>query len=389
MKRVVVLGSSGSIGRSALRVAAALPDRLRVIGLAVERNVEAALKQAEEFGVTHVAVVDPAAAARAAAAAPRGVRVWAGRDGLLRLAALEEADIVLCAVVGMAGLEPVLAALDRGATVALATKEVLVSAGGVVMERAARRHARVLPVDSEHSAIFQCLEDRRGPPPWSAGPGPAVARIVLTASGGPFAGRPDVDLDRVSVADALNHPQWKMGRKVTVDSATLMNKGLEIIEAHWMFGTPIASIGVVLHPESLVHSLVEFVDGTLLAQLSVPDMRFAIQYALTWPERVDGGLPSLDLCRAGALHFGTPDERRFPCLALARRAGLAGGTMPAVLNAANEVAVRKFLDGRIRFTGIWRTVERVLDRHAPDAAPDLGAILAADAWARREAEEIE
>jgi len=386
MKRVVILGSAGSIGTNALRVVEALPDRLKVTGLAVERNVDKVLEQAARFGVKNVAVADPAAAARCACLAPAGLRVFSGPEGVRRLAALANCDIVLCAVVGMAGLAPVLAALNNGTDVALATKEVLVAAGKIVTTTAARRNARLLPVDSEHSAIFQCLG---GECLTSGGQNRMahVKRLILTASGGPFGMRPDMDLRRVTVAQTLKHPQWKMGRKVTVDSATLMNKGLEIIEAHWFFGLPLDSISVVIHPESIVHSAVEFVDGTILAQMSIPDMRFAIQYAFSCPDRLHGRLPRLDLVKAGNLRFSEPDEKRFPCLALARHAARTGGTMPAVLNAANEIAVRHFIAGQIPFPGIWRTVAKVMRKHRTVRNPELEEIIEADSWARKEAGE--
>ncbi len=377
-KRLLLLGSTGSIGENALRVIAALPGRFQIVGLAANRHGERALEQARAFGVSSVALADPAAATAARQAAPAGVRVLEGEAGVVELVRTSGADLVLCAMVGMAGLRPVLAAVEAGMDVALATKEVLVAAGALVCATAARTGARLLPVDSEHSALFQCLQGAR----------PAsVRRLLLTASGGPFARRPELDLDHVSVKDALRHPRWNMGRKVTVDSATLMNKGLEIMEARWLFDVPLERIEVVIHPESLVHSLVEFVDGGVLAQLGPPDMRFAIQYALTWPERVDGGLPQLDLIAAGALHFHAPESERFPCLRLAREAAAGGGAQPAVLNAANEVAVDWFLEGRMPFGGIWRTVSAVLARTPPSAAatPTLDELFETDAWARREA----
>jgi 1-deoxy-D-xylulose-5-phosphate reductoisomerase len=376
-KRLVLLGSTGSIGESALRVVEALPGAFRVTGLAARFEYEKLLAQAVRFGVRDVAVADAEAARRCAAAAPSGVRVHAGEAGLERLAGEVEADIVLCSVVGMAGLKPVLAALRARRDVALATKEVLVAAGAIVTREAARGGARLLPVDSEHSALSQCLAGSRG-----VGD---VRRLILTASGGPFAANERIDFDTVTVKEALRHPSWNMGRKVTIDSATLMNKGLEVMEAHWLFGVPIERIEVVIHPESVVHSLVEYVDGSVLAQLSPPDMRYAIQYALTWPERRDGALPRLDLAAVGRLHFRSPDEARFPCLGLAREAALRGGTVPAALNAANEVAVAKFLEGRIRFSGIWKLVGHVTSRHPSVADPGLDDILAADAAARREA----
>ncbi len=376
-KRAVILGSTGSIGENALRVAAKLPDRIEIVGLAARTNVDRLLEQARQFRVHQVAIADEGAAAACLANKPHGLTVHAGPEGVTRLASLPEADIVLCALVGVSGLHAVLAALTHQKDVALATKEVLVAAGRTVMETAARHKARILPVDSEHSAIFQCVDGH---------PAAEIRRLILTASGGPFASRHEVNFDKVTAADALKHPRWNMGRKVTVDSATLMNKGLEIMEAHWLFGIPYDRIDVVIHPESIVHSMVEFVDGSVLAQLSPPDMRFAIQHALTYPARVPGALPELDLANMGALHFKAPDLLRFPCLRLARHAAITGGTMPAVLNAANEVAVERFLAGQLTFSGIWHTVEAVMNRHHAVAEPGLEGVEAADHWARQEAD---
>ncbi len=376
-RRLVILGCTGSIGENALRVAEALPEALEVVGLAVRNSWHRALETAVRLKVRHLAVENPEAARQCAAAAPAGIRVLSGPEGLEELAALESADLVLCAVVGMAGFRPVLAAAECGKTVALATKEVLVGGGEVVTATCRRTGAKLLPVDSEHSAIFQCL---------NGSPSAEVRKLILTASGGPFAFRPEVDFETVTREEALNHPRWRMGRKVTIDSATLMNKGLELIEARWLFDMPLERMDVVLHPESLVHSLVEFVDGSMLAQLGPTDMRFAIQYALTWPKRLDGGLKPLELGKLGALHFHEPDAARFPCLRLAREAGRLGGTLPAVMNAANEVAVNLFLEKHIRFAAIWAIIETVMDRHANKKGPALGDILEADGWARREAE---
>ena len=392
MRSVVILGSTGSIGENALKVAEALPDAVRVVGLATRAKVSRVIDQALQFGVQVVAVEDRAAAAEAAALArPHGIQVWAGAEGVAALAGLAAADTVLCALVGLAGLQPVLTALEAGKDVALATKEVLVSAGELVMRRRAEAGVSLLPVDSEHSALFQCLQSpafspacvrtRAGEPAAEA----RVARLVLTASGGPFAARHGIDFERVTPEQALDHPRWTMGRKVTIDSATMMNKGLEIIEARWLFDIPAEHIEVVIHPESLVHSVVEFVDGSMLAQCSPPDMRVAIRYALGWPDRVAAAMPPLDLARTGALHFAPPDPVRFPCLALARTAMALGGTAPAVLNAANEVAVEAFLAGGVSFPGIWRCIEQVLGRHQTQAAPSLEAIVEADHWARQEA----
>jgi 1-deoxy-D-xylulose-5-phosphate reductoisomerase len=319
-RRVVILGCTGSIGENALRVAEALPGVIEIVGLAVRTSWSRALETAVRLGVRELAVEDPAAARACAAAAPAGIRVRSGQEGLVGLATLEGVDLVLCAVVGMAGFQPVLAAVSRGISVALATKEVLVGGGEIVTEACRRTGARLLPVDSEHSAIFQCL----------AGAQPRdVGKLILTASGGPFAFRPEVDFERITVEEALNHPRWRMGRKVTIDSATLMNKGLELIEARWLFDMPLSRMEVVLHPESLVHSLVQFVDGSLLAQMGPPDMRFAIQYALTWPQRMDGGLQPLELGKLGALHFTSPSPSAFRVSAWrARRAGRAAPCRP-------------------------------------------------------------
>ncbi len=377
IKKLVILGSTGSIGESALRVAEAFPSRFRIIGLAVHCRFERALEQARQFHVQRIAVADPESARRCAEQAPPDVKVLSGPAGVEELAAWEEADTVLAAIVGMAGLRPVLAALYRGTDVALATKEALVVAGPIILAACAKTGARLLPVDSEHCAVFQCLDSR---------PAGQVRRLILTASGGPFVNKPNIDFDKVTVAEALKHPRWNMGRKISVDSATMMNKGLELMEAHWLFRIDLDRIDTLIHPESIVHSLVEFIDGSMLAQLSVSDMRFAIQYALAYPERMDGGLPALDLAALGGLHFTRPDEQRFPCLTLARAAARAGGTMPAVLNAANEVAVQEFLNGRLAFAGIWRLVEQVIGRHTPTTEPDLEAVFQADQWARREAD---
>lgn len=375
-KKIVILGSTGSIGENAIRVAAALPSRLKIIGVASNTSSGRILEQVTSMHIKHMAVADPVIAAATRSTAPRHIRLYSGIEGVAKLAALPEADMVLCAMVGMAGLKPVLAALRQGTDVAIATKEVLVAAGAMVMACARRNKARLLPVDSEHSAIFQCLEGK---------PAASIRRLILTASGGPFGGNRSIDFDKVTAEQALKHPRWNMGRKVSIDSATLMNKGLEIMEAHWLFGIPYDRIDVVIHPESIIHSMVEFVDGSILAQLSPPDMRFAIQHALTWPDREDGGLPRLDFASLGALHFETPDITRFPCLGLARRAAITGGTMPCVLNAANEIAVQAFLDSQIPFAGIWHTVEAVMARHKTIAKPTLNQIYSTDHWSRQEA----
>ena len=340
------------------------------------------------------------AAKRAADALAGGARVAGGAEAVRDLAAIPDADLVVCAMVGMAALGPVLAAIDAGHDVALATKEVLVAAGELVTARAREKGVDLLPIDSEHSAIFQALNDcgrlpacvrgRARPGLPSAPSEPIVRKLWLTASGGPFFFRPEVDFAKVTPALALKHPRWRMGPKVTIDSATMMNKGLEILEARWLFDVPADRIGVLVHPESIVHSLVEFEDGAQLAQLGVPDMRLPIQYAMTWPDRAaNGALPRLSLAEAGELHFREPDPERFPCLRIARDACAKGGTATCAMNAANEVAVQAFLAGKASFPAIWETVGRVADETPPCVgAPDLGAILAADAWARARAAEL-
>ncbi|MEI8140123.1 MAG: 1-deoxy-D-xylulose-5-phosphate reductoisomerase [bacterium] len=378
-KKIVILGSTGSIGENAIRVAAVLPSRLKIIGIASNTSASRLLEQAAELHIKHVAIADPGIAAATRQSSPKNIRLYSGASGVEELAALPDADLVLCAMVGMAGLKPVLAALRQGTDVAIATKEVLVAAGGMVLDCARQNKARLLPVDSEHSAIFQCLEGK---------PASSIRRLILTASGGPFGSNRSIDFDKVTVAQALKHPRWNMGPKVSIDSATLMNKGLEIMEAHWLFGIPYDRIDVVIHPESIIHSMVEFVDGSILAQLSPPDMRFAIQHALTWPDREDGGLPRLDFATLGAMHFETPDLDRFPCLGLARKAAITGGTMPCVLNAANEIAVQAFLDNQITFAGIWHAVEAVMAHHNVIAKPTLDQIYTTDHWSRQEAKRV-
>lgn len=368
---MVVLGATGSIGESAAKVARAIPGRMRIVGLAANRNVARLAELAREFQPVAVAIGDPDLAGELGPG-----RVGVGPEGLLELATLPEADLVLIAIVGTAGLKPALAAIEAGKDLAVASKEILVMAGEIVMRAARARGVRVLPVDSEHNAIFQCLEGRD----------PAqVQRLILTASGGPFRRTPAAELASVTPAQALQHPTWNMGAKVTIDSATLFNKGLEMMEARWLFDLPMARVDVVVHPQSIVHSLVEFVDGSLLAQLSHSDMSFPIQYAVTWPERVAGNLPSLDLATLGRLDFEAPRLGDFPALRLARLAGETCGTMPAVMNAANEVAVAAFLEGRLGFPGIWELVEQTMTAHRSVVAPSLEAILEADRWAREEA----
>jgi len=374
-RRVVLLGSTGSIGTSTLKVARELPERIELVGLAAGTNAAALAAQARETGVRDVALFDPAGEAELRGLLPPGVRVHIGEEGLVELATLAKADIVLVAIVGTAGLKPALAAVEAGKDLAVASKEILVMAGDVITSAARRKGVRVLPVDSEHNAIFQCLDGR-------AERTAEVSRLILTASGGPFRNHPAEDLESVTVEQALRHPTWDMGPKISIDSASLFNKGLEMIEARWLFGIGMKRIDVVIHPQSIVHSMVEFVDGSVLAQMSRTDMCFPIQYALTWPERVKGGLLPLDFAELGGLSFEKPRHEVFPALRLARRAGSEGGTLPAVFNAANEVAVDAFRAGRIRFPDIWRCVAAVMDGHPNTTSPDLAGILAADAAAR-------
>lgn len=379
MKSVTVLGATGSVGRRTLELVAQFPDRFRVGGLAARgSNLAVLTEQIRAHRPEAVALLDPAAADRLARElSPPRPELLVGPEGLVTLAAEVKADIVLSALVGGAGLLPTMAAIRAGRAVALANKETLVMAGALMTAAARERGVSLLPVDSEHSAIFQCL----------AGAEPReVRRLLLTASGGPFATWSRAALENVTVAEALRHPTWRMGAKITIDSATLMNKGLEVIEAHWLFGMPFDRVDVVVHPQSVVHSMVEFIDGSVLAQLSMPDMGIPILYALSYPERLPCPAPVLDLVQVGALTFRAPDPERFPCLALARQAGLAGGTAPVVLNAANEVAVAAFLAGRCRFMDIPRLIADALDRHAAAPADDLDACLAVDGEVRRWAE---
>ncbi len=373
MKRVVVLGCTGSIGTSAAKVAMDLPDQVQIVGLAAGRNVSLLREQARQFGPVAVSIGDPADAVALRRELGRAVDVYHGPEGLIRLATLPEADLVLIAIVGTGGLQPALAAIRAGKDIALASKEILVMAGEMVMSEARRHGVRVLAVDSEHSAIFQCLDGK---------PADSVRRLVLTASGGPFRTTPRDAFETITVEQALKHPSWQMGRKITIDSATLFNKGLEMIEARWLFGIDMARVGVVVHPQSVVHSMVEFIDGSILAQLSTPDMCLPIQYAFTYPHRVPSDRVQTDLARIGSLTFEEPDTERFPSLLLARRAGEVGGTLPAVLNAANEIAVEGFCKGRTGFTGITRVVRETMEAHEVMLEAGLEQILDADRWAR-------
>jgi 1-deoxy-D-xylulose-5-phosphate reductoisomerase len=376
MRNVVLLGSTGSIGTSTVKVAEDLPDELRLLGLAGGNNAELLLKQTLRHRPEAISISDPAKAREMQAALGVSTKVFSGEEGLIKLATLPGADIVLIAIVGTVGLQPALAAIRAGKDIAVASKEILVMAGEIVMREAEKNGVRVLAVDSEHSAIFQCLDGR---------PPDAVRALWLTASGGPFRTLPKEEFSAITVEKALQHPSWIMGRKITIDSATLFNKGLEMIEARWLFDIGMDRVKVVVHPQSVVHSMVEFIDGSMLAQLSTPDMCLPIQYALTYPARVRSDRVQTNLAKLGQLTFEEPDAARFPALELARRAGEAGGTLPAVLNAANEAAVSAFLDRKINFLAISEIVARVMAHHKVVAHPDLKQILAADAWARQEA----
>ncbi len=379
-RRIVLLGATGSIGRSACRVARDLPGRVQVVGMSGFRNMTQLAVEANALRPAALAVPDELAAAELRALLDyRPEHLFTGADSLERLATIEEADIVLVAIVGTGGLRPTLAALEAGKDIALASKEVLVMAGELVMDAAQRGGRRILPVDSEHNAIFQCLEGHEHR---------HVKRLILTASGGPFRTWPEERLRAVTREQALQHPTWRMGEKITIDSATLFNKGLEMIEARWLFGLGIGSIDVVIHPQSIIHSMVEFVDGSVLAQMSHSDMRFPIQYALTWPDRLAGSLPQLEFAKLGKLDFEEPRYDVFPALDLARQAAERGGTVPAAFNAANEVAVAEFLAGRVAFPRIWEIVAGVLDATADGAARDLDAVLAADREARAAASRL-
>jgi 1-deoxy-D-xylulose-5-phosphate reductoisomerase len=373
MKKIVLLGSTGSIGTSTLKVVDDLPERLQVVGLAAGANVQLLAEQASRYRPAMVSLQDPERAKELQVRLGGSVRVTSGPAGLVELATMPAADIVLIAIVGIAGLQPALAAIRAGKDIAIASKEILVMAGETVMREARQHGVRVLAVDSEHSAIFQCLDGK---------PSQSVRHLWLTASGGPFRTTPKEEFPQITVQKALKHPSWQMGQKITIDSATLFNKGLEMIEARWLFDIEMPRVQVVVHPQSVIHSLVEFVDGSMLAQLSTPDMCLPIQYALTYPERVASQRVQTSLAKLKSLTFEEPDPERFPSLRLARRAGEVGGTLPAVLNAANEVAVDSFCRGKISFPQISEVVAHVMDRHEVTSAPSLEQILAADAWAR-------
>jgi len=356
-RNVVILGATGSIGQSARKVAHDIPDRMEIVGLSAHSNAEALAEAAREFP-------------RAKTALSGGP---GGEEKLIELATLPEADMVLIAIVGTAGLRPALAAIEAGKDLAIASKEILVMAGEIVMAAAARKGVKILPVDSEHNAIFQCLDGRDNA---------SVRRLILTCSGGPFRQTPASELAAVTPAMALKHPTWNMGRKISIDSATLFNKGLEMLEAHWLFGMPMEKVDVIIHPQSIVHSMVEFTDASVLAQLSHSDMCFPIQYAVTWPDRVPNSLRPLDFAALSRLDFEEPRTKDFPAIDLARRAGEAGGTLAAVLNAANEVAVDAFLAGQISFPSIWVIVADTMKEAPGTQHPTLDQLIEVDQAAR-------
>jgi 1-deoxy-D-xylulose-5-phosphate reductoisomerase len=380
LKNISLLGSTGSIGQSTLAIVEKFPDRFKVVALAAGNNIDLLERQVRRFKPAVVAVSGEAsAAALEKRLQDLPVRVFSGIEGMIQVAEADGADITVSAIVGTAGLVPTMAAIRAGKTIALANKEVLVTAGELVMAECRGRGTSLLPVDSEHSAIFQCL---------LAGESRDIRKLLLTASGGPFREYSKADLVKATLAQALRHPYWSMGRKITIDSATLMNKGLEVIEARWLFGIPPEKIKVLVHPQSIVHSMVEYRDGAVVAQLGMPDMKGPIAYALSYPERLEGVSPALDLARVGALTFEEPDLDRFPCLAYAFDALRAGGSMPAVLSAANEVAVKHFLEERIGYHDIARVIRKTMDAHAPSPITTVEDALKADHWARREAEKI-
>jgi 1-deoxy-D-xylulose-5-phosphate reductoisomerase len=371
-KRIVVLGATGSIGESTLKVARDIPERVEIVGLAANSNAEKLAAAANEVRPESVCLVDTTKIDILRKALEYEPRIFVGEEGLREIACLTDAEMVLVAIVGTGGLRPALAAIEGGKDLAVASKEILVMAGEIVMREAHENGVHVLPVDSEHNAIFQCLDGRPS----------EVRRIILTASGGPFRETAVSEFVHLTPEEALKHPTWNMGPKITIDSATLFNKGLEMIEAHWLFGVEMKRIEVVIHPQSIVHSMVEFADGSTIAQLSYSDMCFPIQYAVTWPDRVPNTLPPLDFSKLSKLEFSPPRYDDFPALNLARRAGEIGATLPAVMNAANEVAVAAFLDRQLHFPQVWQIVGQVMNRHTPVAHPDLDAILQADQWAR-------
>ena len=378
-KNIVILGSTGSIGENAVKVISHLADRFNVLGIAAGTSIKRLAEQANMLNCRYASISDTSLFKELSVALPNGCTALTGEEGVLRMVTDPEVDMVLCAIVGAASLIPVLSSVNAGKEIALASKEALVMAGNLVMREADKKNVKIIPVDSEHSAVFQCLEGKNHHD---------IRRIILTASGGSFRKWTRAEMKQASLEDALAHPTWNMGQKITIDSATLMNKALEIIEAKWLFNIPENSIDVVIHHQSVIHSMVEFIDGTLLAQMSSPDMCFPIQYALTYPEKYPGALQPLNFAEFAELTFEIHDRTRFPSLDFAAEALKSGGTMPAVMNAANETAVERFIHGEIIFTDIWKIIEKTMNKHSPIPSPNLEAILDADQTARKFAAEI-
>jgi 1-deoxy-D-xylulose-5-phosphate reductoisomerase len=377
MKNIAIIGSTGSIGASTLQIVRTHPGLFRVRALAAKKNVEILAAQAREFRPEMVCLYDAALLPELKRRlAGLNVKITSGPEGLIEASTLDSAEIILFALVGAVGLEPLFAALEAKKTLAIANKEPLVIAGGLLMKEAKRLNVDVLPIDSEHSGLWQCLEGRKGI---------SIKKLILTSSGGPFRGR-KTGFAEIKPKQALKHPKWKMGPKITIDSATLMNKGLEVIEAVNLFGMPPEKVEVLIHPEAIIHAMVEFVDGSHLAHLGITDMRLPIQYALSYPERLVNHLPTLDFAKLQSCHFETPDRKRFPCLELGYEAAKTGGTLPAVLNAANEIAVEAFLNKEIAFTKIPKMIEKIMAQHRPVKNPRLADYLEADRWARQKAE---
>jgi 1-deoxy-D-xylulose-5-phosphate reductoisomerase len=381
MKKITILGSTGSIGCSALDVIGKNPERFQVVALTAGKNIALLKKQIKRFKpkVVAVSTKETALKLRYSLTNKDKVKIFYDKEGLKEIASFPSADVVISAISGSAGLIPTIAAIEAGKDIALANKETMVMAGEIVTGRAIKKRVKIIPVDSEHSAIFQCLEGQKSK---------NLRRIILTASGGPFLNFTGNELRKVSLSQTLRHPNWKMGKKVTIDSASMMNKGLEVIEAKWFFNVDFSHIDVLIHPQSIVHSMVEFVDGAFLAQLGIPDMKLPIAYALTYPERIINDLPSLNLVKTGNLEFRNPDIKKFPCLSLAYAAGICGGTAPVVLNAADEIAVAAFMEKKVRFIDLPKIIETVLDVHKSINTPSLEDILQADLWARRETSRI-
>lgn len=374
MKKIAILGSTGSIGTQAIDVIDAHPELFSLSAVAAYKNWELAAMQILKFKPALACLVDEGAAAKLRANIDSSCRILSGKEGLLELISETDADMVLTSLVGAAGIEPTLCAIDKGMDIALANKETLVAAGQLVMERARQKDVRILPVDSEHGAIFQCLSGRTVA---------EVEKIIITASGGPHFKRPLEEFSAITVEDCLKHPTWDMGGKITIDSATMFNKGLEVIEAHWLFAKPYSKIEVVIQPQSIIHSMIQFVDGSILGQLGMPDMRIPIQYAFTYPERTTlRGTKPIDWTTLNHLDFYAPDNEKFPSLPLAYEAGRVGGTMPCVLNAANEIAVYAFMRKEISFTRIFEIVKSVMEKHTVSHDLSLDVIRAADHWAR-------